>query len=65
MLFHQADHLCKLKTKEALILILVDLRNLFSSTQKSDQLKQPFTLKKASNTKNEEECNHGKFLLFG
>ena len=65
MLFHQADHLCKLKTKEALILILVDLRNLFSSTQKSDQLKQPFTLKKASNTKNEEECSHGKFLLFG
>ena len=42
MLFHQADHLCKLKAKEALIPILVELQNLFSSTQMSDHLKQPF-----------------------
>ena len=39
MLFHQADHLCKLKTKEALIPILVELQNLFLSTQKYDHLK--------------------------
>ena len=45
MLFHQADHLRKLKTKEALIQILVELRDLFSSTQKSDHLKNPsFTI---------------------
>ena len=42
MLFYQADDLCKLKIKEALIPILVELQNLFSSTQKSDHLKQPF-----------------------
>ena len=42
MLFHQEDYLCKLKTKEAIIPILVELQNLFSSTQKSDHLKQPF-----------------------
>ena len=42
MLFNQADHLCKLKTKEALIPILAELQNLFPSTQKSDHLKIPF-----------------------
>ena len=42
MLFHQADDLCKLKIKEALIPILVELQNLFASTQKCDHLKQPF-----------------------
>ena len=41
MLFHQADHLCKLKTK-ALIPILAELQNLFPFTQKSDHLKQIF-----------------------
>ena len=30
MLFNQADHLSKLKTKEALIPILVELQNFFS-----------------------------------
>ena len=45
MLFYQVDYLCKLKTKEvqALIPILVELQNLFFSTQKSDYLKQQFT----------------------
>ena len=42
MLFNQTDHLCKLKTKEASISILVELQNLFPSTQKSDHLKQCF-----------------------
>ena len=42
MLLHQADHLCKLKTKEVLIPILVELENLFPSTQKSDHLNQTF-----------------------
>ena len=42
MLLHLADHLCKLKTKQAVIPILVELQNLFSSTRKSDHLKQPF-----------------------
>ena len=42
MLFHQADHVWKLKTEEPLILILVELQNLFSSTPKSGHLKQPF-----------------------
>ena len=42
MLFHQANRLCKLKTKEALTPILVELQNLFPSTEKSDHLKQPF-----------------------
>ena len=37
MLFHQADHLCKLRTKEALMPILVEPQNLFPSIQKSDQ----------------------------
>ena len=42
MLSHQADRLCKLKTKEVLTLILVELQNLFPSTQISNHSKQPF-----------------------
>ena len=42
MLFHQADHLRKLKTKEALIPMLLELQNLFSSPQKSGHLKKSF-----------------------
>ena len=41
MLFHQMDHLCKLKTRGP-IQILVELKNLYSSTLKCDYLKQPF-----------------------
>ena len=42
MVFCQADHLYKLEIKEALMLILVELKNLFSSIQKS--IKTPFCL---------------------
>ena len=42
MLFHLADRLCKLETREALTSILEELQNLVPFTQKSEHLKQPF-----------------------
>ena len=58
MLFHQADRLCKLKTKEALLPILVKLQNLFPSTQKSDHLKQPFVYDFQGNFPAEKVTHH-------
>ena len=58
MQFYQADHLCKLKTKEALLLILVELKNLFSSNQKSSHLKQTFTYDFQDNFPAEKVIHH-------
>ena len=58
MLFHQADHLCKLKTKEALIPILVELQNLFPSNQKSDHLKQSLLYNLQDNFAAEKVTHH-------
>ena len=57
MLFHQADHLCKLK-KEALIQILVELQIFFPSTQKSDHLNQPFAYDFPDNLPAEKVIHH-------
>ena len=58
MLFHQEDHLCILKTKEALILVHVKLHNSFSSTQKSDHLKEPFAYNFQDNFPAEKVIHH-------
>ena len=58
MLFHQADHLSKLKMKETLILIHVEIQNLFFSTQKSDHLKQPFAFDFQDNFPAEKVIHH-------
>ena len=63
MLFHQADRLCKLKTKEALTPILVELQNLFPSTQKSDHLKQPFVYDFQDNFPAEKVTHHQRHKL--
>ena len=63
MLFHQADHLCKSKTKEALMPILVELQNLFFSTQKSDHLKQPFVYDFQDNFPAEKVTHHQRHKL--
>ena len=63
MLFHQADHLCKLKTKGALILILVEHQNLFPSTQNSDHLKQPFVYDFQDNFPAEKVTHHQRHKL--
>ena len=43
-LFHLEDHLCILKTKEVLALIIVELQTLFFSSQMFDHLRQLFVL---------------------
>ena len=63
MLFHQTDHLCKLKTKEALTPILVEPQNLFPSTQKSDYLKQPFVYDFQDNFLAENVTHHQRHKL--
>ena len=58
MLFHHTDHLCQSKTKEALTPILVELQNLFSSSQKSDHLKKPFAYNFQVNFPAEKVIHH-------
>ena len=43
-LFHQVDHLCILKTKVVLVLILVEVQILLFSTQMSDHSKELLVL---------------------
>ena len=63
MLFHQADRLCKLKTKEALTLIFVDFQNLFPSTHMSDHLKQPIVYDFQDNFPAEKLTHHQRHKL--
>ena len=62
-MFHQADHLRKLKTKEALILILVEHQNLFPSTQNCDHLKQLFVYDFQDNFPAEKVTHHQRHKL--
>ena len=63
MLFHQADRLSKLKTKEALIPTLKELQNLFPSIQTSDHLKQPFVYNFQDNFPANKVTHHQRHKL--
>ena len=63
MLFHQENRLCKLKTKEALTPIPVELQNLFPFTQKSDHLKQTFVYDFQDNFPAEKATHHQRHKL--
>ena len=63
MLFHQPDHLCKLKTKGALILTVAEHQNLFPSTPNSDHLKQTFVYDFQDNFLAEKVTHHQRHKL--